>query len=275
MEMVAASKIRRVQEKTVAGKPYAEKLRSLVGNLVGRIEGENHPYLVQREKGKTLLVLFSSDKGLAGSLNTNLLREFLKIGGEQDDTEIISIGKKLQKSVVRLGGVLVADFPFGTTLPTFESILPISKLIVDEFLANGYKNVICLYTQFLSLGTQKPTVLTLLPIQEETEAQETVANGDKKHVEAISDQGRPYTFEPNASELLTALMPHYVELTLYQIFLESYASEQAARMIAMHQASENAKDVIWELSLMYNKVRQERITSEILDVTGGSLGVAS
>lgn len=259
MEMVAASKMRRAQERTLAGKPYATKLRLVVQNLVGRIEEGRHPYLTQRAKGKTLLVLFSSDKGLAGSLNTNLLREFIKIGGERDDSEIISIGRKLRKAVVRLGGVLVADFPFGTSPPTFDSILPMSKMIVDEFLKGEYNKVVCLYTQFLSLRTQKPTVLTLLPIQRETETE---------GLQTLS-----YTFEPNASELLTALMPHYLELTLYQIFLESYASEQASRIIAMHQASENAKDVIWELSLFYNKARQERITNELLDITGGSLGV--
>lgn len=263
MEMVAASKVRRAQDQTIASKPYAEKLRMLVSNLVGRVEDVKHPYLAQLDKGKTLLLLFSTDKGLAGSLNTNILREFIHIGGERNDTEIIAIGRKLERTVVRLGGVLVADFPFGTTMPTFDKILPISKLVVDVFLKGEYMRVICLYTQFLSLRTQKPTVLTLLPVV----AQVKVGVSE----EAIL----PYTFEPDAGSLLTALMPHYLELTLYQIFLESYASEQAARMIAMHQASENAKDVIWQLSLFYNKARQERITNELLDITGGTIGVAT
>ena len=270
MEMGAASKMRRAQERTLAGKPYAEKLLSLAANLVGRIDEGKHPYLIDREKdvsktgeqSKTLLLLFSSDKGLAGSYNTNLLREFLRIRKEYNNLEIISIGRKLQKAVIRFGGTLVADFPFGTLLPTFEAILPISKIIVDEFLKATHSKVLCLYTQFISLRTQKPHVLTLLPIQRETEGIE---------VSAIL----PYTFEPNARNLLTALMPHYIELTLYQMFLESYASEQASRMIAMHLASENAKDVIWELSLSYNKVRQERITNELLDITTASFGVST
>lgn len=269
MEMVAASKMRRAQERTLAGKPYAEKLRVLVANLVGRIEEGKHPYLIDRERelpagrqDKTLLLLFSSDKGLAGSYNTNLLREFLRIREESNNIETISVGRKLQKAVVRFGGTLVADFPFGASLPTFESILPISKLIVDEFLQGKYSKVLCLYTQFMSLRTQKPHALTLLPIQKEAEGIE---------VQAIL----PYTFEPNARDLLTALMPHYIESTLYQMFLESYASEQASRMIAMHLASENAKDVIWELSLSYNKVRQEKITNELLDITTASLGVGT
>jgi len=259
--MVAASKVRRAQEQTVAGKPYAEKLRAIVGDLVGKIEGTTHPYLEEREEGKTLLILISSDKGLAGSMNTNLLREFIKFSQNNRNIEVISIGRKLLRGVVRMGGVLVADFPFGTTLPTFEATLPISKLIVDEFKTGEYKKIVCLYMQFISLANQKPVQFQLLPVQKTQKEEGTAV--------------LPYTFEPNPGALLTDLMPHFLEMTLYQILLESYASEQAARMLAMHQASENAKDVITELSLSYNKARQEKITNELLDITGGAMGVAN
>ena len=260
MEMVAISKMRRAQERTLGSKPYANKLLEVVGNLIGRVEEGSHPYLSEGKKGKTLLVLFSSDKGLCGSLNTNLLREFAKYIDMHDNVEVIAIGRKLEKAVLRLGGVLAADFPFGTTLPPFEAIFPVRSLIVKGFMEGEYRKVLCLYMQFESLSQQRPVITTLLPIQKQTETSSTAEV--------------PYKFEPDAGDLLTSLMPHFLEMSLYQIFLESYASEQAARMLAMHQASENAKDVIWELSLYYNKVRQERITNELLDITGGSMGVA-
>lgn len=244
----------KAHEKTISSKPYAFKLRTISQNLIGRIEEGKHPYLSERKEGKILLLLFSADKGLCGSLNTNLLREFLRFIDENKDFEVASIGRKLTRAVVRLEKKLIADFPFGTTVPLFETVLPLTNIIVDGFLKGVYKNVACIFTQFISLSMQKPTTLILLPIQKEQE--EEILGG-------------PYLFEPNASELLSSIMPHYLEMSLYQILLESYASEQAARMIAMHAASENASDVISELSLYYNKARQERITNELLDIVGG------
>lgn len=257
MEMVAASKMRRAQEQTVSGKPYTEKLTAIAQNLIGRVEEGTHPYFTEQVKGKTLLLLFSSDKGLCGSFNTNIYRELVKTGN-LDDVEVIAVGKKLVRPVIRLGGVLLADFPFGTTLPPFETVFPISALIVESFLKEEYKEVKCIFTQFVSLRVQKPVTITLLPI--------------KKAEETAKQDVLPYTFEPNAQELLSALMPHYLEMSLYQMLLESYASEQASRMIAMHQASENAKDVIWALTLVFNKARQERITNELLDIATGVVG---
>lgn len=268
MEMVAASKVRRAQEQTLAGKPYAAKLGSIVQNLIGKIDDGSHAYLRERENGKILILLFSSDKGLAGSLNTNMLREYFAFARQHTDCEVITIGKKLEKAVVRHGGILLADFPFGRVLPSFESILPVASLVVEGFISGTYREVVILYTQFLSIGRQKTIVSKLLPIQKEKIVEQ--GSAVKRQEMAL-----PYKFEPNASELLTFLMPHYLEMTLYQVFLESYASEQAARMIAMHMASENAKDVIWDLSLTYNKARQERITNELLDITGASLGVVA
>ncbi|MBI2036571.1 ATP synthase F1 subunit gamma [Candidatus Microgenomates bacterium] len=262
MEMVAASKMRKAQEKTVAAKPYSDKLRLLSQNLIGRIEESKHPYLLPRQKGKTLVLLVSSDKGLCGGFNSSLLREFLRFVKEKSEVEVVTVGKKLKKAVLRTEALLIADFPFGSSVPLFESILPVVNLIKDGFIKGEYKKVAALFTQFVSLGVQKPVFTTILPVEKETEEL-------SKTAVAIS-----YKFEPNTSELLTALMPHYLEMSIYQILLESYASEQAARMLAMHQASENAKDVIWQLSLTYNKVRQERITNELLDIAGGAMGVS-
>lgn len=267
MEMVAASKMRRAQERTLAGKPYASKLRALVQNMVGRIEGESHPYLTKREKGlpagrqgKILMIVFSSDKGLCGSFNTNLFRSFLRFIAEHGEIEVLSIGRKLQRPIARSGGLLVADFALGSALPKFELVLPIANFIVDLYTRQDYRSVVALYMRFGSLSRQEPIVQTILPIQKE------IAGGDKATI-------IPYLFEPNPKDLLTNLFPHYLEMSLYQMFLESYASEQAARMIAMHQASQNAKDVVWELSLTYNRARQERITNELLDITTATMGL--
>lgn len=277
MEMVAASKMRRAQEQTLAGRPYAQKLRFMAQNLIGRLDEADHPYLIEKKQGKTLLLLFSSDKGLAGSYNTNILREFLKFSRERRDTEVISIGKKLEKAVVRSGGVLLAEFPFGTSLPSFDSILPVTDILIDGYMRGAYKQALVLYTHFVSMSVQKPVTMQLLPVTKNFGNEQEVVKRDTYEDKAADGEasGGPYKFEPSAGELLTYLMPHYLEMTLYQIFLESYASEQGARMIAMHQASENAKDVIWELTLTYNKARQERITSELLDITGASFGVVS
>lgn len=260
MEMVAASKMRRAQEQTVSGKPYAAKLVNMVSNLAGRMEKREHSYLQDKATGAALLIVVSSDKGLCGSFNGSLLRELMRFIKDNTKVEVISIGKKLKHAVLRTEAVLAADFPLGASIPSFELVLPIAALVKDGFIKGEYKEVMVLYTQFISLGVQKPILQKLLPISKQAEQEE-------------KEQFLAYTFEPNAKDLLTALMPHYLEMSIYQILLESYASEQAARMLAMHQASENAKDVIWQLSLTYNKVRQERITNELLDIMGGSMGV--
>lgn len=268
MEMVAASKVRRAQEQAISGKPYAQKLVLLVKNLVGRIEEGTHPYLEGEKQqakavAKTLVLLICSDKGLAGSFNTNLFRTFLSFRSERySDIEVLLVGRKLLRGVVRAGVPIVADFPFGTTLPSFESVLPIARFVVDSFLGLQYSKVIVIYTNFVSLQNQAPLIFTLLPVSKELK-------------EENSHALLPYTFEPSAAVLLSQLLPHYLESTLYQILLESYASEQASRMRAMHEASENAKDVIWDLTLLFNKARQERITSELLDIAGGVEGVVA
>jgi F-type H+-transporting ATPase subunit gamma len=252
MEMVAASKMRRGQERTLAGKPYAEKLRGAVENLVGRVEEGVHRYLESEEGGKTLIILFSSDKGLCGSFHANLTREFMRFTSIHKEAAIITVGKKLERLAARSGGALVADFPFGTTVPSFDQVYPIVNLVAQGVAKGEYGKVFLIFTQFLSLRSQTPVTMQLLPIER--------GGGEEEF--------SPYQFEPDVDSLLKALMPHYLEVAIYQILLESYASEQAARMLAMHQASENAKDVIWELSLFYNKARQERITSELLDISG-------
>lgn len=254
MQMIAASKLKRAQQAALSSRPYVEKLTLLASNLTGKIDKDSlPPYLKPGEGDKTLLIIISPDKGLCGGLITNLLREYLTLRSK--NPLILSIGKKAQHYVLHFGNELVASFPFGTTLPSFDVVYPIVNIINDYFLGKKVSTVSILSPQFTSFFIQKPIITTLLPI---TLAPET------KTPTSFS------LFEPSIAEILPTLLKHYLEMSLYQRLLESYLSEQAARMFAMQNATDNAKDMIGELTLEYNKARQEKITSEILDISSVS-----
>lgn len=254
MQMVAASKTKRAQEGAVRGRPYAEKLAQVAKNLIGRInEDYSHPFLVERE-GRTLILVFSPDKGLCGSLISNLKKELFNFPDFRN-AFFVTIGQKLAKTVSNMNLKILADFPMGTTHPTFEKIPSLVKIIVDGLAKNEFSQVSILYSKFISLFTQKAVIEKLLPLQ--------IPQGETK--ETFSSPS--YLFEPGTSEVLENLLPHYLESLVYQLLLEAYASEQAARMVAMQNATQNAQDIISFLTLEYNKARQERITNEILDIS--------
>ncbi len=254
MQMVAASKTRRAQESALAGRPYNERLLVIARNLIGRMPPSfTHPFYDKRENGKTLLVILSPDKGLCGGLISNLTRELFNFPNLKD-VFFVTVGKKLSRTVVggKLG-IILADFPMGTSRPTFEQIPPLVKIISEGFLNKEWNHVFVLYPQFQSLFLQKPHLAKILPIERETEREAEIT--------APTD----YLFEPNVLDVLESLLPHYLESQLYQLLLDAFASEQAARMMAMQNATENAKEIIEDLTMEYNKIRQEKITSEILD----------
>lgn len=254
MQMIAASKLKRAQQAALSSRPYVENLTSLAKRLTNKLEGEEqHPYMKQRnETHKTLLIVISPDKGLCGGLITNLIKEYLSL--KDKNLAVITIGKKLEGYVLRHGKEIVASFPFGTTLPLFSAVYPLSKLVDEYFLNNRVDTVEVLGSHFASIFTQKPVLERILPVS-------LTPPNEKEQVPL-------YLFEPAVSEILPSLLKHYLEMTLYQKLLEGYLSEQAARMIAMQNATTNAKDVIGELTLEYNKARQEKITREILDISG-------
>lgn len=256
MKMVAASKTRRAQESALKGRPYAEKLAMVTKNLIGRIPDDySHPFLIERE-GKSLIVIFSPDKGLCGSLVSNLKKELLSSPNFKNAV-FVTIGKKLSRTVAGMGLEILADFPMGTAQPTFEKIPPLAQVLIDGFLKNEFSQVFVLYPRFVSLFSQRATVEKLLPLEIPKEPKEEMLILPRPY----------YLFEPRASDVLESLLPHYLESLLYQLLLEAYASEQAARMLAMQNATQNALEIINFLTLEYNKARQERITNEILDVT--------
>lgn len=257
MQMIAASKLKRAQDAALSSRAYVEKLSRMTKNLSRKIDASfSHPYLTvpSTKNNKSLLIALSPDKGLCGGLIANVLREFAAV--LKNTTLLVTVGKKIQRRASV--GNLVASFPFGNTLPSFEVVYPIVNLINEHIASGNVGKVEVLYTHFGSLFMQNSTVATLLPI--------AVANNNDLEKQS------PFTlFEPSIHDILPTLLARYVEMSLYQYFLESYLSEQAARLLAMQNASNNATEIIETLTLEYNKARQERITSEILDITSGSI----
>ncbi|MDP3940690.1 MAG: ATP synthase F1 subunit gamma [bacterium] len=260
MQMIAASKLKKAQDATLASRPYVEKVSLLVTDIATRIEQKDfHPYMKTNSlTGKSLIIALSPDKGLCGGLITNILREFFAVSDANKDASYVVVGKKLEGQVTKLQNEVLASFHFGTTLPAFGVVFPLIKLIDEYYLSEKVDTVKVLYTDFTSIFSQTPKIVTLLPVT----LPDTSGTGEK------GDQNNFSLFEPNVSGLLPDLLKHYLEMTLFQYFLESYVSEQASRMIAMQNATTNAKDIITELQLEYNKTRQSKITSELLDITG-------
>jgi F-type H+-transporting ATPase subunit gamma len=255
-QMIAASRLKKAQNTAESSKPYVEKLDFLSKTLEQRVDKENlHQYMIPQEDiNAKLLIVISPDKGLCGGLVTNLIKEVLHFSNN-GKTYYITIGKKAERAIASLNKEIVASFPFGTSLPQFETVFPITKLVDEYFLGKKVSEVKILSTKFNSVFSQAPAFNTLLPVKLEEQA----------------TSGKSVTlFEPSVDTLLPSLLQHYLEMVIYQNLLESYASEQASRMIAMKNATDNALDIISDLRLEYNKTRQEKITNELLDIGGGS-----
>lgn len=264
MQMIAAANLRKAQDAALSSRPYVRKLTVLAKDLSEKVDQESsHPYITPpAEFNKTLVIALSPDKGLCGGLITNLIREFLTYAKQQPDASYIVMGKKFENQVVKLKKEVLATFVFGTTLPKFDSVFPLAKLINDQYLGGNVGSVKVLYTDFNSVFSQSPRIATLLPISPADAKTEEPAQEEKGHYQL---------YEPSIAEILPSLLKHYLEMSLYQFLLESFLSEQAARMFAMQNATNNAKDIIEGFKLEYNKTRQARITSELLDITGGRL----
>lgn len=257
-QMIATSRLKKAQEATLASRPYVSKLTELAQELSAKKdESASHPYITSpSENNKTLVIALSPDKGLCGGLITNLLREFYTYTKTDKDASYIVVGKKIEGQITKLPNEIVASFAFGTTLPTFDMVYPVSRLINEYYLSGKVSSVKVLYTDFASFFSQTPRITTLLPISLPQEEGSTTPSGSQ-------------IYEPSISVMLPSLLKQYMEMNLFQFMLESYLSEQAARMIAMQNATNNAKDIIEALQLEYNKTRQAKITSELLDITGG------
>lgn len=263
MEMVSASKMRRAQQQVQASRPYANKLHNVLSTIASHTDPSLHP-LLQQSSGRPCLVILSTDRGLCGGLNTNLFKAALEFTAEHANTAIVAVGRKAQEFAGRAGLNIVASF---TQLPekvSFNDTLPIAELVRNGFLSHEFASVHLLHMEFVNTLTQKPTQTPLLPLARQ-EFQETTATPESES---------EYVFEPSPKEILDSLLPYYVEMELYQLMLDAKASEHSARMIAMQNASNNARDVVASLQLEFNKSRQAGITKELLEITTASLTLA-
>jgi F-type H+-transporting ATPase subunit gamma len=261
MQMIAASNLRKAQTAALSSRPYVQKLSQLTREVADKVE-DNSSYAYITPPGstmKTLVIVLSPDKGLCGGLVSNLTREFLSFSRANPDSSYIVMGKKLENQVVKLKNEVLATFVFGTTLPRFDAIFPIAKLINDEYLSGNVTNVKVLYTDFTSVFSQSPKVVDLLPVA-------LPQTGSEQPEQKSGSSSMLY--EPSLHAILPSLLTHYLEMSLYQFLLESFLSEQAARMISMQNATNNARDIIEGFRLEYNKTRQANITGELLDIMG-------
>jgi F-type H+-transporting ATPase subunit gamma len=261
MELVAASKMRRAQLNAIAARPYAERLRWVLADLAETLASidpaDRHPLLQVRPEVKTVeLIVVSPNRGLSGGLPANLNRRaaqfVLDQGGKP--VRVIAVGRKGRDFMRRTGQEIVAEFLELGDYPSYMSVVPIGQVAIEDFISGAADEVYILYAEFVNTVTQRPTIMKLLPIEAPQDA---------------STQGVDYIYEPNRAAVLAELLPRYIERQIYGAILEAGASEQSARMVAMRNATDNANELMRDLTLVYNKARQESITSELLDIVGG------
>lgn len=262
MEMVAASKMRRAQERDIAGRPYADLMRQVLADLAAQSQAgeEVHPLLRERPVNRIAVVHITPDRGLCGGLNANVNRKTVSFILEQEvPVSLVTVGRRGRDFMVRFGQEVLAEFSRIGDQPSMEDIIPIAQVVIDDYSSGRVDEVYLCYAQFVTTMTQRPVLWRLLPVEPATKEDKV---------------GAEYIYEPSAPAVLAELLPRFIEMQLYHAILESIASEQSARMVAMRNATENANELIQDLTLAYNKARQEMITKELLDITGGAVALA-
>ena len=259
MEMVSAAKMRRAQEQALGGRSYSEVINRVLENISVGINAKVHPLLSREADSKEGILLISTNRGLCGSLNTNLFRKILDV---QDKIAFINVGKKGQVFLTRTAKNLVADFEL-LEQPTLDLAKNISSFLIKSFLDGELNKVSIVYTNFESTLKQTATRKQILPI---------IDLGEVLGKELTNDN-HDYKFEPGEDEVLETILPHYILMEIYQILLEASASEHSARMVAMKNASDNASELVDDLTLIYNQLRQEGITNEILNISTASIAL--
>jgi F-type H+-transporting ATPase subunit gamma len=263
MEMVAASRMKRAQESILAARPFAEELDDVLARVAAAVDHTEEPLLARRPVRHIALVMITTDRGLAGALNANAVRNALRWvadragDGEPVRVSAITVGRKGRDSLRRAGIPIAAHFPQFGDRPVFADVQPLAKLVTEDFLTETYDEVVVSYSAFISTLVQRPAIKSVLPVQE-----------------PVLDEGQrirndEYLFEPSA-EVLSRLLPYYVAADIYRAVLENIASEHSARMIAMRNSTDNANELIGELTLVYNKTRQATITREMIEIASGA-----
>ena len=256
-QFIAASRLRRAQEATLAARPYREKIDEVLADLAAVLGAEDHPLLAAPTGGKRLIVLMTTDRGLAGPLNTNTIRfasrEIMEHAG---DLTVITVGRKGRDAMRRARVPIEAHFAGFGDRPTFADILPLARLVTEDYLSGDYGRIDLLYTRFVSTLSQKQVLEPLLPVQPSADS------------EGIP--GNQFIFEPGAAAVLEQLLPRYVATRIFQAVLEARASEESSRMVAMKNATDNADELIDDYTLAYNQVRQANITREMIEIASGA-----
>jgi len=260
MEMVSASKMRRAQQRVTASRPYAERLQGVIADLaslqLAADELTSFPLLQQREIKRVAVVVITPDKGLTGPLNSNIIRRATRYIMTEAGVpvEVIASGKKGRDFMIRTGQDVIAEFTGWGDSVSLEKLRPLAQVVLEEFISGKVDAVQLVYPKFINTLSQVPEVKQILPIvQPESEG-----------------EYQDYIFEPSPAAVLESLLPRFVEMQIFQAVLESIASEHSARMVAMRSASDNAKDIVRDLNLTYNKVRQSQITAEVSEIAAGA-----
>ena len=264
MQMVAASKMRKAQQAAINGRDYAQLMNRVIVSLRDTVDPTTHPLLDRREVKHELVLLFSTDKGLCGGLNTNLFREAMEFNPET--TSFVSVGRKGTQFLARMNRKMLADFPLRDH-PNFLETKSISKFCMEKFLDGTVDKVTVLFPMFVNTLSQVPKAMPLLPLTSFEEIGLTNEYGELKSLEG------GILFEPSAESVLDAILPAYIHFGVYQTLLGTRASEQSARMVAMKSATDNAKNLVKDLTLEYNKARQASITNEILEISTAQLAL--
>jgi len=258
MEMIATSKMRRAQERGLAGRPYSEKIRQVIADLAALPQTDRvlHPLLQRRPVARMVIVHITPDRGLCGGLNANINRRTASFILEQNiSVTLICVGRKGLDFMRRYGRDVRAEFTGLGDRPSLLDILPIPRIIIDDYTNGVIDAAYLAYAQFISTMVQRPILQPILPVEPAV---------------IPRAQNVDYIYEPGPDVVLAELLPRFVEMQIYHAILESIASEQSARMVAMRNATDNANELIQDLTLMYNKARQESITKELLDIIGGA-----
>jgi len=257
MQLIAASKMKKAQLSALSGKEYADGVHSMLLMISDKLAEDTHKLAKKNQSGKTLILVIAPEKGLCGGLVTNLSKYLTKIANDEKSPDFLVIGKKAKQIVARIFGSVIAGFDLGVSSPSYDLVPPIARIIEERFVGGQNNKVVVVYSDFVNTMEQETTIKVLLPLS----IKDRLVRSD-----GISEFGSDYVFEPSVSEVANPLLEMYLEVEIYQLLLESFASEQSARMMAMKNATDNAKSLIEGLTVELNKVRQSTITNELLDI---------
>ncbi|HET7082316.1 MAG TPA: ATP synthase F1 subunit gamma [Candidatus Limnocylindria bacterium] len=265
MQMVAASRMKRAQDAILAARPYSDELRQALARVAGAVGADVDPLLDRRPVRRVGLIVITTDRGLVGSLNANAVRAVLRhvaeeasLAGEEAEVSAITVGRKGRDALRRAGVPIAAHFAQLGDRPGFADITPIARLVTEDFLAGTYDRIEVAYSTFINTLSQRPVVVTVLPVEQPGMG------------EAETETNDEYLFEPSPEAVLSRLLPHFVAIDIYRAVLENRASEQSAQMVAMRSATDNANELIGDLTLVYNKTRQANITREMTEIASGA-----